>query len=360
MVCREALLLISPHLDGVISKNEEIAFAEHLAVCESCARELALQKRLSEALRNLGKVEIQAPQELCAQVMTRIRSQRHGNITWLPLAWRKAAATAAALLIIAGGYTGVSTWLKNAGSGKIVGLESTSPKINIDTSSDISTSEGPAQGSYIQPGESNRYPGITSNTGDSPGDIANNNTQENENKTYNDHGLASLKSSSTAEDNTAAAAAPAESEARALLKLSMKITSTLLKITVDDLNEARIKAVSLAAGAGAATQIFQEQDGNKKIIVLRLTVASNHATELIAGLNKLGAVIDRQDESRDINSLYKETLVQYRDLLSRKNLAKDTVEQQQLETQAASYQQQLETWDAEIDKWVITLWLESR
>lgn len=360
MDCREFSHLISLHLDGEISKNEEAALAEHVAVCEGCAQELALQERISGVLRDLGREEIQAPRELCGLVMNKIRTERRGALLRLPAAWRKAVAAAAAVLLLAGGSAGVITGLKITGIEKVAGLESIAQKFNADTGVDVSTSEDPAGGSSIEPGDSRQITGITSIMGDSGGKSANDSTQGDENSTLDNSGIGTQKTSTGAKGTAGVVAAPAENETRVLLgNISMKATNTLLKMAVNDLNEGRIKAVSLAAGAGAATQVFPEQDGSKKIVVLRLTVNSDRANELIAGLSRLGTVINRQDESRDITSLYNETMVQYHDLQSRITLAQGTPEQQQLEAQAASYKQQLATWEAEAGKRIIMLWLQS-
>jgi len=126
-----------------------------------------------------------------------------------------------------------------------------------------------------------------------------------------------------------------------------------------DLLEARIKAVALAAGAGANTQVFPEQNGSKKIVVIRLTIVSDQAPALIARLSGLGTLADRQDESRDITALYNETLVLCNDLESRRSAASDPAELQQLDVQIASYRQQLDAWAADAGKRIIMLWLEN-
>jgi hypothetical protein len=156
------------------------------------------------------------------------------------------------------------------------------------------------------------------------------------------------------------AAGPSAEGPTVMLSSGMKVTSTVLKVAVDDLTGARAKAVALAAGAGAETQVFPEQSGGKKIVVVRLTTTSNQAAGLMSGLARVGTLEDRQDDSKDITAIYNETLVQYRDLQTRISSARDAGERSQLEAQAASYKQQLDAWEAEAGKRVIMLWLESR
>ena len=147
---------------------------------------------------------------------------------------------------------------------------------------------------------------------------------------------------------------------RALLSDGMKVSSTVLKVSVDNLTSARTRAASLAAGVGASAQVFPEQAGGKAVLVMRLTVASDKATNLLAELSGLGIPFHKQDESRDLTPLYNETLVQYNELLERRGAATDSSEQRQLEIQAASYKQLLDAWEAEAGKQVINLWLENK
>ncbi|OPX91271.1 zf-HC2 domain-containing protein [Pelotomaculum sp. PtaB.Bin117] len=359
MDCSKILLLISSHMDGMLSKEEEDALAKHVAGCVACAGELALQERLSGALRAMGREEIQPPQDIGGLVTSKLRAgQRNTAIRQLPAAWRKAVAAAAAVLLIAGGSAGVTTGLKLAGNGKVVGFESAPYEVSTNEGGGISTSGAPEEGRIVPQDERAQLPGSVNTTDEALIE----NTQDNENKTLkttgDDTGL--TPGNSGAGDKTAIAAVSPEGETRVFMSSGMTVASTLLKIAVDDLNDARIKAVSLAAGAGAATQTFPEQSGGKKILVLRITVNSDQASGLITALGRLGSVVDRQDESRDIAPLYNETLVQYRDLNSRISMAKDNAELQQLEAQAASYKQQLDAWEAEKGKRVIALWLEER
>jgi len=352
MRCDEMNMLILSHLDGTLSEHDEAVLAEHISDCAACARELSAQRRLSGALREFGLSEIQAPAEFSATVMAKLRAQNRRPAAWMPAAWRRNIAAAAAVLIIAGSSAGVATGFKIADLGKMIGLAGNNPPASVEAPGRL---EGTAT---TTGGESPPAISIAQKPDDAGAQDA---RQENPSGSAGEGGLTEPNAGDNNTNTTGeTSAAPPIEGPQVLLSSSLKVTSTLLKVAVDDLNEARIRAVSLAAGAGAATQVFQEQDDGKKIVVLRLTVAFDNAAELTAGLNKLGAVVDRQDENRDITSLYNETLVQYSDLMSRKNLAKDSAERRQVEAQAASYKQQLDAWNAETGKRVITLWLESR
>jgi len=341
--CREDELLISPRLNGDFLNDIDADLAAHLVCCEACAREMALQNRISLALKEMSLNEIQAPAGLCEMVMGNIQTERRSFISRFPLVWRKAVAAAAALLLLAGGSLSLTFKFVDGAKTLVLGPP---PQASVEPSGttdpvikDISSPAiGPAgtQPSYttdpgspvttIEQSDNNSLPGTSENTIVSP---------------VVTEGLTST------------------GQGTVLLSSNMVITSTVLKYDVDDLTAAKIKAVALAAGAGAVTQVFPEQDGDKEIVVLRLTIASGSAAGLIADFTSLGQLADRNDESRDITSIYNETLVKYNDLQSRIIDAHDAEEKQQLETKAYAYEQQLEAWKAEAGKRIIMLWLES-
>ncbi|MCG9967936.1 zf-HC2 domain-containing protein [Pelotomaculum terephthalicicum JT] len=352
MDCRETLNLIPDHLDGTLTGDEQAAMAEHLAVCLQCAHQMDMQKRLAAALREMGQEEIQAPPELCGLVMSKLRTERRTMLPRLPAAWRSAvAAAAAAVLIIAGGVAG----LKMDGNGKVIVYSPPETSVIDDQENTVPSSNDASGNDGIQPGDSNNtQPPGEENIPDAGGSA---NPSESEQASGNngptDKGEGKAP---TAADNKSLMEEP-----HVMLSNGINVTSTFLKLAVDDLAGARAKAVTMAYGHGAVTQVLpEEQSGGKKIVVLRLTVASEQATSLISGLTGAGSLIDRQDERRDITSIYNETLIQYNDLQSRINSASESEEKRQLEMQAASYKQQLTAWDAEAGKRVIMLWLESR
>jgi hypothetical protein len=324
-------------IDGAITKNDDTFLEKHLENCGVCSRELALRERFSCALRELGGEEMKAPPEFCGAVMSKLRSERRVSLMWLPVAWRKTIAAAAAILLLAGGSAGVTAGLKLAGGGKIIATNSVQTT-GVDTGDNFV----PTPGDSAQGGEGagGTEAGSAGNTGtDDPGgkDITAVNSEVlSENKTGG-----SITASQTA-----------------LLSSGLKVTGTILKSAVDDLGEARAKAVALAAGAGASTQVFPEQYGGRNIVVIRFAVPSDSAPDLIAGLSGIGKLFDRTDESRDITSLYNETLVQYLDLQSRISSTQNAEERSQMESQAASYKVQLDAWDTEAGKQIVTLWLE--
>ncbi len=347
MKCREGELLISPRLNGDFLNDIDADLAAHLVCCEACAREMALQNRISLALKEMSLNEIQAPAGLCEMVMGNIQTERRSFISRFPLAWRKGVAAAAALLLLAGGS--LSLTFKFADSAKILVL-GPAPQTSVEPGA---TADPDGKETYIAMGPAGTQPGQTT----APGDPLTTKEPPADNNSLPGTSENTIVSPVITEGLTFTGQ-PTGGETK-WLSSNMVITSTVLKYDVDDLAAAKIRAVSLAAGAGAGTQVFPEQDGDKEIVVLRLTIDSGSAPGLIAGFTSLGQLADRNDESRNITSIYNETLVKYNDLQSRIIDTHDAEEKQQLETKAYAYEQQLEAWKAEAGKRIIMLWLES-
>ncbi len=345
MKCNESKQLIPLHLDGELPNAQDELFTDHLACCESCARELMFLKRLSGSLHEIGRDEIQAPPGLSVAVMGRLKQERRSAITWFPAAWRKAVAAAAAILLLAGGSAGVAAGLKMAGNGNMIVYET--PTVKDPGGGVAASPDNSPLGDTTQLGNP---------AGEDPSKIAQNNGSDPSNNT--DNGTDGISPEDGLDGKVSAAGAISSKVTPVLMSTGMKITSTMIKVTVGDLAEARAKAVALAAGAGAVTQVFPEQNGGKRIVVIRLTATFESAPDLIARLASLGTMFDRQDESRDITALYNETLIQYHDLQSRISSTHDAGERLQMEAQAASYKQMLDAWEAEAGKRIVTLWLE--
>lgn len=338
MECHEIKQLLPLHIGGELDDDVNKTVSGHLACCAVCAREAAFQSRLSGSLRELGCAGEQAPSELCSQVMGRLRPGRRSYFPKLPAAWQKAVAAAAAILLLAGGSAGVTAGLRMANNNNMLVYEAPTARVGEPGA--------PTAGSPGQDSAGGEIPfNILPNNGPEPSGTAGAGTE-------NIPPEAGAGSEVTATAGTSPEVAPA------LMSAGMNITSTIIKVSVGDLAEARAKAVALAAGSGAATQVFPEQNGDKRIVVIRLTVPAESAPGLIAGLSGLGTLFDRQDENRDVAASYNETLVKYHDLQSRINSTQDASEQGRMETEAASYKQMLEAWKAESGQRVITLWLE--
>lgn len=358
MDCRKAEYLITQRLDELLSKEEDAALAQHLACCDACACELALQERLSTALREMGREEIKAPAELSSLIINSLGPQRRSALVRLPVAWRKAVAAAATLLLLAGGSAGVMTGLNMANNNeKTIVMESPGPNVAINNGGAYAPPNNTEGGKNASPPVETPAPDGTDKTGGTQaGNPSPNILDHQQTGDINNGGEGVTPAATPTGSKTGALAAGGE---KVFLSDGMKVSSTVLKIAVDDLASARTRAASMAAGVGASAQVFPEQTGGKAVLVMRLTVASDQATNLIAELSGLGTPFHRQDENRDLTPLYNETRVQYNEILERRAAATDSSEQRQLEIQAASYKQLLDAWEAEAGKQVVNLWLEN-
>lgn len=336
MDCRNALILISLQLDGVLTNKENAALAEHLAGCDACARELALSRRLSGALREMGSEAIEAPPELCGLVIDKLRAGQRPVLWRIPEAWRKAVAAAAAILMLAGGSVGVTTGLKMAGFNKMVAYEP-APMVSDGSGGTVPVTAQPPDGTPLQ-------------SAPLQGDVVVGPDGDNT-------GIPEEVLPESPASGARITSIPDAGGLPVLLSSELKINSTVLKVAVDDLAEARARSVAMAAGAGALTQVFPE---GKNDVMIRLTVAADKAPQLVADLAGTGALIDREDASNNVTGSYNETVVQYNDLQHRLSAAQDDLERQQLQSQAAACKQLLDAWRAEAGKRVITLWLEGK
>lgn len=352
MDCRTAERLISLQSDGLtIEESSELAM--HTAGCQACAREQQLQQRLSMTLKDIGKFELKAPAGLNNSVINKLKQERRSLLPFIPANWRKTAAAAAALLLITGSSAGVTAGIwRMAVGGKTVVLETPSPVASVGVNDMYTSSGDPGEGTGpgSGPADSAGAPQVAVLPGEAPGDNAG--TKGNE------EGLMGTVPTTVVHGDTADNPVAAGG-ATAMLSSGMKVTSTVLKLAVDDMASARAKAVSIAAGFGVANQVFPEQSSGRQILVMRMTIASSQASGLISGLGQLGTVLDRQDESRDLSSLYNETMVEYHDLLAKQGTVQDPEEQRKLGAQIASYKQQLDAWNDEAGKRVVVVWLES-
>jgi len=369
MECSRAKRLISLQPDGQLTVEESALLAMHLAECPACAREQQLQQRLSGVLRELGRVTEPAPVDFTSRVMQELKAQRRGVLSYIPLAWRKVVAAAAAALMLVAGASGGATdlWRLVTGGGKNMALEPRGPAgvdgsrtgeyiaLNSPDVTNAPNTTAPLGVSDPFAGDAGTGPPADPAQPDEPagaGEIA---TPRTGGAAGNEAGAAG----NTPEvESLMAANAPAGTTA--LLSDSMKVTSTVLKFAVGDIDAARAKAVSIAAGAGAANQVFPEQNSGKPVLVMRMTIEAARAGDLINSLQQVGNLVDRQDESRDLTTLYNETVLRYNDLLQRRSQAQDAAEQQKLAAQAAAYKQQLDAWSEEAGKRVLMVWLEEK
>lgn len=117
MSCDEMILLISGHLDGVNSQEEEKRLQEHLAECASCRDLLAVFQKAEVLLK---EQEMTVPVDFCAGVMARIQEETGKKKRSFRL-WTTLAASAAAVVLVLG--AGALSMPKTASDGAAAVME---------------------------------------------------------------------------------------------------------------------------------------------------------------------------------------------------------------------------------------------
>lgn len=108
MTCEEALVLISGHLDGENTEQEEAQMQAHLEVCPSCREILEALSQMDLKIQNL---EVEPPTHFCENVMAAIRAEQVPVRKKKHPIWPVLTTAAAAALLLA---VGVSTLPKPA------------------------------------------------------------------------------------------------------------------------------------------------------------------------------------------------------------------------------------------------------
>lgn len=363
MDCRTASNLISAGLDEPLTATEQAELAEHLSTCAKCSQEAEFYRQISSALREMGREKIAAPAELSGLIMAELRAETKqpakAKPLWLKNTWQKALAAAAAVLIIIGGSTGLglSNGFKMMVMEKLGG--SNPPSVFVADNNSNGEQESPLANPErtIITQEDGSFPTTNDdgpNTEPTPTQPLTEG-EENGNEPVTENTPAS--DAATANNDRANPNPTGEVPGRALLNNQQIVMhSTSLKINAADLNVAKDRAFALASEAGAKTEILSNQSAENNVIILNLTVESNKSSDLLARLAELGTVTEHTDDSNDVTSSYNNIKVQYEDLKNRPDLSAN----EQWQAQAASYKQQLDSWDAKVGKRVINLWLEKQ
>lgn len=104
--CDQALELISAHIDGALTPEEEQALSEHLEVCPDCRSLLADLEQLHQEMGALSQQSVSPPPRIQGDIMARIRAEARpragirGRGRWR--AWAAMAALFAVVLLGAG------------------------------------------------------------------------------------------------------------------------------------------------------------------------------------------------------------------------------------------------------------------
>ncbi|GEA18331.1 zf-HC2 domain-containing protein [Moorella sp. E306M] len=359
MQCREAREFFSPYLDGELATEEMEVLQQHLEGCPACREELARWRKLSLALQGL-KAPVAAPPGFATAANARL-AERQRVRPWRGI--RRWAAAAAAVAVLAAGSIGYAArgiWQHLPAPVASV-QHSDGRQVAVDNP--VPNAEPPASNLLPDSGTSQtvkpdgRQPG----GGETPGkDTAPVIASSGKESSKPADGAVTPTGNGNSGGQPAQVAAAEPYVARAFLGDRRQATSTMLKITVADMAVARARALSLAAGSGADTQVIADQDnGQEKRIIYTFKVAEGQAAALLDGLSQLGQVISKNTTTLDLTEQFSATLEQYQAKVAQVNAAADSAEKEKLAKEAKALEQQLSTWEEETKQHTIILWLET-
>lgn len=313
---------------------------EHLAACPACRQEFFLLQQTSRALQAVEKTP-PVPANFAAGVMARISAaeQPGGNSRWNWLTgWKQLVAAATAMLLLAAGVLA----LVRAGGPGAPEIAGAPPAITRQPEVRPGAEE-PKDSNTQQPG--NGTPKEQPETQPSLEPAAP--VKQPEPK------APETKPAPVQERQSSIAAG------RTVFFLSQQrvLRSTLLRLEVQDLKAAGDKALATARTWGASGGcVADTTDGQRRIQAFHFQVAPDKSEGFIAALSALGAIIEQEDDHRNITDNFNQAKAEYESLAGSRNTAPES-ERAKIDARLAELEKQLTEWDALANKWVVTLCL---
>lgn len=322
------------------------ALRAHGASCQECRRQFEEWGPLRSALRS-SVLKVASPPGFTVGVMARIAEVAPGSRPTAKAGgvprlfgylknsmWGKGIAAAAVILALLTGSVSLATRLpglqiarNNPGHNRTI--EGQKNPVNTAT-----TPRPPVQGNGQQevdtaPVKPNPAP-PSEDTGKEPGTVT---------------------TDQVASRNTG-------NDEKVFLNKTRFITTSMLKVQVGSLEQARSTAMNLAWSEDARlTSEYTTQNEGHKNIILRLTVPNEQAQPFVKRLAELGTVVMQDTSKKDITANFASTLKEYQSLKAEQATASDD-EKESLDSQIVFLEKQLQSWDEESGKQVVILILE--
>jgi hypothetical protein len=346
-----------------MSPAEADVLRVHLAGCPACAADLELEREVCAVLRESVIADpltrqsgyprvLQAPEGFARGVMDALEHEgrRPGRLAGWVAGWRPAMAAVAASLLItvtALGY-GAQQWLNRA---FLVAQEPTGEITEVVPGPG---SEGTTPGAPVPQAVD---PDVPVPGAGEPGGAAGGDGGSN--PVTGTGGAAKPEGTRPAPEpgKTQIATVP-DLEPKVFLNKPRSISSTLLKVKVDDPRQAREKAVGMAGNLGVGYQAQTVQNHSTPVEVLRFDLESGQVDGFAAGLGGLGRVLDQQRNQWDITEQFARTLEQYQALLAQRQQAAGPEERAALDVRIRSLEQQLSEWDQDAERHILVLMLQ--
>ncbi|TYO96577.1 anti-sigma factor family protein [Desulfallas thermosapovorans] len=371
--------MISAWLDGELDQAQAEAVERHLGECTACREDLVILQEIQAELRACA-MEIPAPEGFSAAVMSRIAEPEAGSQSltasgghnssrgrvgrWASAManWKRGIAAAAATVLIACGsyamatYSGLTEGTQLAGINKAL-IEKTEPGDN-ETTAPV---QEPGNDTETVPGGNN-----------TPGDRVGEDTGPQNSNSENDHDVNTPDNPSTgngdsdtppANQNTPNPATGTEQDPEIVALLSTEkqrlIESTLIKTRVEEPETVREQVNSLAGQHNANLRLMESRNtAGEKYLAYELTVDQSNAGQLIAGLERLGALQVKDKNSKDISDQYNNLVEQYQWLDAQLRSGASAGEQEKTQQRMNEIKQQLKDWESDTGKHKIVIWLE--
>ncbi len=346
--CYTARELFFDVSEKTLDKADADALHAHEASCEECRRQFDEWSPLRSALRNPG-LRVAAAPGFTAGVMARIAEVAPGSRTAAKAGgvprfvgylknsvWGKGIAAAAVILALLTGSVNLATRIpakqtarNNQGITKTIENRqnpentSTAPRNQTPEKVNQEAAPAPVKPDPVPPGK---------DTGKEPGN-----------------------------GTTAQVASGNNGNAeKVFLNKTRFITSSLLRLKVSNLEQARSAAMSLALKENARLQSeYTTQNEGHQNIILRLTVPNEQAQPFVKRLTELGTVVTQDASKKDITAEFASTLKEYQSLKAQQAAAPES-EKERLDSQIAFLEKQLQSWDEESNKQVVILILEEQ
>ena len=345
MDCRKIEQLISPYADGELTRAETDMVRAHLSACTDCQQEFEDLVRLSSIMKDLNREVVPAPPGFSAAVIHSIREEEKvvpltRKTSWWDRHWKQTVAGIAAAAVLM-----VGTTLMN-GSGPLVQIAHNPPS--------IWQPDNPLPGGDTPVNDPGKDPGKnpTNDPSNNPGE----DTTSDPNPTPGNG-----EEITPTDDNPIQIAQnpdPVEYPPVVFLAKERFLVTTLLEVKAGDADRAQQQALSLAGQYQAQVQNLGQQVNDKgRHTVLKVTIAKSQAGILMASLEKLGRVMDKEVTRTDINSQFASKLSQYQNLVTQRNTQPSPDDVAALDTRIGTLENELNNWEKQADQETIILWL---
>lgn len=365
--CRKIKELLYLYLDGMLSTEENTAIKVHLDNCAQCHQEYLELMDMSQLLQSMGRDIYMAPPDFTAKVMSNLR-ETVGNVDTNSMVkpadklkpdilskynWKKFSAGIAAAALLAFSATQINLM-------PLSQVAENPPAINQTTVANGDNLPGPVEdklpGDVTAPNNSTDNPDINT---DSITDTKPSALFAPERQT--------VPETSTAEKQPLMMAANTNDNGDldpVLFNKQHQIDNYLIKLQVADINKALSSLNQLNNNYKVQMQNLGEHRYDDQLYkVIKISIDEQISPKYINSLSSLGTILSQDKETKDLSPRYAETLEQYLTLQKQRNAQlKNEGNQesiQQLVTQMAALQKQLETWQNQAAYDTIVLWLQS-